>query len=271
MIKSKRPSNGYGKVKHEPIISSTAKEDEADVEWEMRPGGMLVQKRTEKNEAPAHNLRVRIAYGALRYEISVNSQATFGELKKLVTAETGLEPGEQRVAFRGKERQNGEYLDICGVRDRSKVVVTEDPASIERRYIQMRKSAAVHKSLRAISDISMEIDKLAEQVGAMEKSVASGNRVPELQITTLIEVLMRQAVKLDAMAAEGEASSRKIIQSKRVQKCVEALDMVKMSNGKVEKPPAPAPVVVATTKWEIFDPPDLNPPPPAASSWELFD
>lgn len=44
-----------------------------------------------------------------------------------------------------------------------------------------------------------------------------------------------------------------------MQKCVETLDALKISNAKV-KP------VIVTTKWETFDP-----PPVALSQWELFD
>lgn len=62
--------------------SSTSKDEE--IEWEMRPGGMLVQKRTEKSDSLAPNLLIRVAYGALRYEISVNSQATFGMIDRSV-------------------------------------------------------------------------------------------------------------------------------------------------------------------------------------------
>jgi hypothetical protein len=40
----------------------------------------------------------------------------------------------------------------------------EDPSSIERRYIEMRKNARIQTAYRAISDVSMEVDKLAEQV-----------------------------------------------------------------------------------------------------------
>jgi hypothetical protein len=87
-----------------------------------------------------------------------------GEVKKLLTAETGLQPDEQRVIFRGKERENGEYLDMCGVKDRSKVILMQDPSSIERRVIQMRRNAKIQSAHRAISDVSMEVDKLAEQV-----------------------------------------------------------------------------------------------------------
>lgn len=85
-------------------------------------------------------------------------------MKKLLTAETGLQPDEQRVIFRGKERENGEYLDTCGVKDRSKVILMEDPSSIERRVIEMRRNAKIRSAHRAISDVSMEVDKLADQV-----------------------------------------------------------------------------------------------------------
>lgn len=64
--------------------SSTTATAEEKIEWEMRPGGMLVQKRTAKSDIPAPDFRIRIAYGTFRYEISVNSQATFGNLSFLL-------------------------------------------------------------------------------------------------------------------------------------------------------------------------------------------
>ena len=87
-----------------------------------------------------------------------------GEVKKRLTAETGLQAGEQRVIFKGKERENGEYLDMCGIRDRSNVILMEDPASIERRFIEMRRNAKIQRAHQAINDVSMELDKLADQV-----------------------------------------------------------------------------------------------------------
>ena len=85
-------------------------------------------------------------------------------MKKLLTAETGLQPSEQKLIFRGKERENSEYLDTCGVKDRSKVILIEDPSSIQRRFIEMRKNARIQTAHRAISDVSMEVDNYAEQV-----------------------------------------------------------------------------------------------------------
>ncbi|KAK6154841.1 hypothetical protein DH2020_009089 [Rehmannia glutinosa] len=193
----------------ETTTSSSPKEEEVD--WEMRPSGMLVQKRSENSGVVATpNLRIRVAYGALRYQISANSQSTFGELKKLLTAETGLQPGEQRLIFRGKERENGEYLDRCGVKDRSKVVLIDDPESKERRMIEMRRNAKIQAIHRLIDDVTMEVDRLAEQ---------------------------------------GE----------RVQRCVETLDLLKVSNAKQKVP------LVMSTKWETFD------HSPASTHWELFD
>ncbi|KAI3466853.1 hypothetical protein Pfo_023516 [Paulownia fortunei] len=242
----------------ETTTSSTPKEEE--VEWEMRPGGMLVQKRSENSGViVSPNLRIRVAYGVLRYQISANSLSTFGELKKLLTAETGLQPGEQRLIFRGKERENGDYLDTCGVKDRSKVILIDDPESKERRLIEMRRNEKIQATHRMIDDVSMEVDRLAEQICVIEKSIANGNKVAELQITTLIEMLMRQAVKLDSIPAEGDACAKKDSQGKKVQKCVETLDVLKVSNAKEKVP------LAATTKWETFD------YSPAATQWELFD
>lgn len=81
-----------------------------------------------------------------------------------MAAETGLKATEQKVLYRGKERENGEYLEACGVKDRSKMVVVEDPASIERRYIETTRNAKINTAHRAISHVSMDLDKLADQV-----------------------------------------------------------------------------------------------------------
>lgn len=82
----------------------------------------------------------------------------------MLTAETGLEAAEQKLIYRGKERENGEYLEGCGVKNKSKMVLVEDPASIERRYIETKRNAKIQAAHRAISDVSIEVHKLAEQV-----------------------------------------------------------------------------------------------------------
>ncbi|KAJ9558033.1 hypothetical protein OSB04_012647 [Centaurea solstitialis] len=201
--------------------TSTTKQPEPEpvpeevIKWETRPGGMLVQKRDEvtiATDAASDLLLIRVSYAALRFHISIHSRATFGDLKKLLAGESGLEPGDQLLEFRGKERGNGEFLDRCGIKHRSKVILTENPHSKERRLVQMRLHAKIQAAHRAIFDVAVVVDSLADQVCAIEKSIQNGNKVAEVQMTTLVELLMRQAVKLDAITAHGDASAEKILQ-----------------------------------------------------------
>lgn len=51
-------------------------------EWEMRPGGMLVQKRnsdTSSTNVSVPTIRVRVKYGSVYHEVYISSQASFGK------------------------------------------------------------------------------------------------------------------------------------------------------------------------------------------------
>jgi hypothetical protein len=144
--------------------------------------------------------------------LSVKLSVVTGVVKKIMSDETGLKAEEQRVIYKGKERENGEYLDVCGVKDKSKLVLIQDASSIERRFIQMRINAKIQTANRAINNVSLQLDQLAEQVSAIEKSISDGVKVPEVQIITLIEMLMKQAIRLESISAEGDASAQKILQ-----------------------------------------------------------
>jgi L,D-peptidoglycan transpeptidase YkuD (ErfK/YbiS/YcfS/YnhG family) len=77
-FKMMKKLNTYGGSSRTRETTSSHTREEEKSEWEMRPGGMLVQKRTGKPDTPVASLRLRIAYGALRYDIYVSSMATFG-------------------------------------------------------------------------------------------------------------------------------------------------------------------------------------------------
>lgn len=211
-----------------------------DNEWEVRPGGMLVQKRDpneEQNRIPPPTIRVRVKYGSIYHEISINSQATFGELKKMLTGPTGLHHEDQKIMYKDKERSSKTFLDVVGVKDRSKMVVMEDPISQEKRYIEMRKNAKMEKAAKSISEISLEVDRLAGQVSALESVISKGGKVAEKTMLNLIELLMNQLLKLDGIVAEGDVKLQRKMQVKRVQKYVEALDVLKVKNSMAEQPP----------------------------------
>ncbi|KAI5014564.1 BAG family molecular chaperone regulator 3-like [Hordeum vulgare subsp. vulgare] len=97
-----------------------------EIEWEVRPGGMLVQRRDGRGDAEV--ITVRVATGYSWHEVSIGATCTFGELKVVVSMVTGLEPREQRLLFRGKEREDSDHLHMVGVRDKDKVLLLEDPA-----------------------------------------------------------------------------------------------------------------------------------------------
>jgi hypothetical protein len=201
-------------------------------EWEVRPGGMLVQKRTDldQNRIPPPTIRVRVKYGSIYHELNISSQATFGELKKMLTGPTGLHHEDQKLMYKDKERDSKQFLDITGVKDRSKMVLVEDPISQEKRYLEMKKTAKMEKASKAISDISFDVDRLAGQVAALESVTSKGVKVEEKTVLNLIELLMNQLIKLDAIVADGDVKLQRKMQVKRVQKYVEILDVLKVKN-----------------------------------------
>lgn len=201
-------------------------------EWELRPSGMLVQKRNldSENRRPPPTIRVRVKYRSVNHEINISSQATFGELKKMLSGPTGLHHDDQKLLYKDKERENKTFLDIAGVKDKSKIVLIEDPISQEKRYLEMRKNAKVEKAAKTISDISLEVDRLARQVSALESVVSKGGKVVEKDVINLTELLMNQLLQLDGIIAEGDIKLQRKNQVRKVQKCVETLDVLKIKN-----------------------------------------
>ncbi|KAJ4950287.1 hypothetical protein NE237_027119 [Protea cynaroides] len=201
-------------------------------DWELRPGGMLVQKRNPDSDGAsvAPTIRVKVKYGSSYHEIYVNSEATFGELKKLLAAPTGLHHDDQKLLFKDKERDSNAYLDNVGVKDGSKLVLVEDAISREKRYLELRKNAKIEKASKSISEISLEVDKLAAQVSALESVLSKGGKVAETDMLNLIELLMNQLIKLDGITVDGDVKMQRRLQVKRVQKYVETLDLLKIRN-----------------------------------------
>ncbi|CAD6235438.1 unnamed protein product [Miscanthus lutarioriparius] len=105
------------------------------IEWEVRPGGMLVQKRRspEEGAAAVEYILVRVSTGWQWHDVSIDATATFGDLKVMLSLVTGLWPREQRLLYRGKERDDCEHLHMVGVQDKDKVLLLEDPAIKERK------------------------------------------------------------------------------------------------------------------------------------------
>ncbi|KAK8957917.1 BAG family molecular chaperone regulator 1 [Platanthera zijinensis] len=276
------PLKAFSPVKDTPatIPAETPMEDPAKdpAKWEVRPCGMLVQKRSAadgRDVAPVPVIRLRVKHASNHHEVYISSQATFGELRKLLAERTGIHPLDQKILFKDKERDSSAYLDTSGVKDRSKLVVVEDSAAQARRFLEMRRTAKLEKDVKFIFQISLDVDKLASQVSALEGVISKGGKVADTEVLRLTELLMNELIKLDGVTADGDVKLQRRMQVKRVQKYVETLDVIKLKNAnpnavepaqqqKQKKPPPPPPTasaaappqpdsVIVTTKWETFD------------------
>ncbi|KAK7338529.1 hypothetical protein VNO77_19142 [Canavalia gladiata] len=121
-----------------------------EIQWELRPGGMLVQKRDSNQSAGEGMITIIVSTVSHSHEISIQATSTFGELKMVLSLVTSLEPGEQRLLFKGKERDDNEYLHMVGVRDKNKVLLLEDPAIKEKKQLGLR-DQPINNPCRTIS------------------------------------------------------------------------------------------------------------------------
>ncbi|KAK9986165.1 hypothetical protein SO802_031116 [Lithocarpus litseifolius] len=278
------------KSSNQKLTASSHVEENGEIEWEMRPGGMLVQKRDDvvvddDASAPAAavaestggpTIKVTVCHGPAHHVLHVPAHSTFGDIKNAVVQKTGLEAKDQRLLFRGKEKEDEEHLHIAGVKDRSKILLLENPASKERKLEEIRKNNEISKACEAVKGVRAEVDKLSERVAALEGAVNGGTKVEEKEFVVLTELLMRQLLKLDGIEAEGEAKMQRKAEVRRVQNFVEKLDSLKARNSNPNINNSNA--VSVTTKWETFDSGvgSLNAPTSSSSAkvtedWEKFD
>ncbi|CAL9002868.1 unnamed protein product [Prunus brigantina] len=278
-----------------------------EIDWEMRPGGMLVQRREDGDDASAASasassrgpmIKIDVVHGPAhqaQYELFVPAHSTFGDVKIHLAKKTGLEPSAQKLFFRGKEKEDEEQLHIAGVKDNSKVLLMEDRKPEEKKVEELKESNAgevgdnsnadeigvnssdMSKAFQAIAEVRAEVDKLSDRVAALEVAVGGGTKVSDKEFAISTELLMRQLLKLDGIKAEGEAKMQRKAEVRRVQHFVDALDTLKVRNSNPFNNSSNAASV--TTKWETFDSGVgcLSAPTPMPSStevnqdWEHFD
>ncbi|KAF1890223.1 hypothetical protein Lal_00025556 [Lupinus albus] len=215
-----------------------------------------------------------------------------GHVKSVLTSETGLEPKEQRLLFKGKEKEDEECLHMVGVKHMSKIVLFEDPSSKERKLEEMQRSEEyILKACEAISVIKSEVDKLYQKVVLnLETTINGGTKVEDKEFVMLTELLMVQLLKLDSIVANGEAKVQRRVEVSnifvsrygptvdRVQNYAETIDNLKARNSATLSNASNNDVSVIT-KWKAFDlgVESLNSPTPFQLStiitqdWELFE
>ncbi|CAI9301561.1 unnamed protein product [Lactuca saligna] len=231
----------------------------------------------EVEHTGASNIKVQVSYGSNNFDVFVLPQSTFGDLKREIAKATGLEPEAQNLLFRGKEKDENERLDMAGVKDNAKVIVTEnsptkdkdkDKDKEEEEHEEKEEENVekveeevkeISKGVEAVSLVRKENDEFAEQVGSLEAVVCSGTQVSDKDFLFLTEMLMRQLLKLDGIDAQGEGRIQRKLEVRRVQGLVETLDDLKVKNSNPNPNPNPssnvpeASATKATQEWEVFE------------------
>ncbi|CAN1186237.1 BAG family molecular chaperone regulator 1 [Linum perenne] len=237
-------------------IMKSLRKDEIE-ELEIRPGGMLVQKRDPDSEPNSLTfpvvpmIRVKVKFGSSYHR----------ELKKLLTEVTGVHHQDQKLMYKKKEKDSRMYLDIERVKDGSKIVLIDDITSREKRCLEMIKSSRLQKVSKSIEQITTEVDTLVHKVTSLEATSSRGGIVAEIDIDDLTEALMSRLVELDEiLVVDGTLKLQKTTQERRIQKYIESLDVLKsevsssklpMKQRKVAEKHSEAAVI--TAKWETFD------------------
>ncbi|ONK77076.1 uncharacterized protein A4U43_C02F2860 [Asparagus officinalis] len=179
------------------------------------------------------------------------------QILRILAQKTGLKPQEQRLFFRGKEKDNEEYLHISGVKEMSKIMLLENPEAKEQKAEEMKRleenkeDRRMSKASEAVVLVRSEVDNLCEKATALESAVLGGTKVDEKEFLMLTELLMVQLLKLDRIEAEGEAKIQRRTEVCRIQSLVDTLDALKDGNSNPFSNRSNATSV--TTQWETFE------------------
>ncbi|KAK6152534.1 hypothetical protein DH2020_015169 [Rehmannia glutinosa] len=179
-----------------------------------------------------------------------------GYLKYFISQKIGLRPEMHKLFFRGTEKEDNEDLQTAGVKDNSEVLLMEDKASEQVSPDEVEETCVVSKGEEVVAEIRKEVDKLAQQVSALQADVDRGTKVDDKEIVCLTEMLMRQLLKLDGIEAEGEGKVQRKMEVRRVQSIVETLDVLKSRNSNAFSNTRKS--LSVNTQWEAL--PNYNVP-----------
>ncbi|KAL0333176.1 UNVERIFIED_CONTAM: BAG family molecular chaperone regulator 4 [Sesamum angustifolium] len=199
-------------------------------------------------QVPA-TINISVSHGLKQCEVAVPSNSTFGYLKSVIAQKLGLKPEMYKLFF----RVHGKW---------------------QKAPEEVQETCVISKGSEAVAEVRKEVDKLEQQVLALQVVVDSGKKVDGKEIIYLTEMLMRQLLKLDGIEAEGEGEFREKWRFvffphpvRRVQSLVDTLDVLKSSNSNafnnIHK------TVSSTTQREAFNP-DCGSVRSVTSLWETL-
>jgi hypothetical protein len=89
----------------------------------------------------------------------------------MMSAKTGLHHEDQKLVYKDRERDSKAFLDMAGVKDKSKMLLLEDPDAQAKRLLEQRRAEKAHRAAKHISRVSLDVDKLATKVYSSARAV----------------------------------------------------------------------------------------------------
>lgn len=86
------------------------------------------------------------------------------DLRSAVAEKLGLKLETHKLLFRGKEKEDDEFLEPAGVKENSKVLLVEDTPCEPEIHEEVKETSVPSKGGEAVAQVKKEVDKLAEQV-----------------------------------------------------------------------------------------------------------
>ncbi|KAL8120118.1 hypothetical protein AgCh_017301 [Apium graveolens] len=183
-------------------------------------------------------IKIKVSFGSDKLDLSVPSHLTFGNLKEVIAEKIGLEPNAQRLFFRGIEKEDQVRLKRAGLKNNSKLLLKEKSASnVKVREVSASndkmeevKETQISKGSELVAEVKGDVDKLAQQLGALKKIICEGHKVLQKDLIFIVEMLERQLLKLDGIKAEGDGKVLRKMEVQRVQSLLDTADELKTRN-----------------------------------------
>ncbi|KAG8374441.1 hypothetical protein BUALT_Bualt11G0132200 [Buddleja alternifolia] len=125
------------------------------------------------DQKPA-TITINVSHGLDKYEVAVPSNSTFGYLKSVIAQKIGLEPETHKHLFRDEEKEDDENLQTLDVNDNSELLLVEDATRGEKIPEEIHETFVISKGQEDVAQIRQEVDKLEQQVYALQGVVDSG-------------------------------------------------------------------------------------------------
>lgn len=96
-----------------------------------------------------------------------------GDLKSIIVQRTGLKPETCKLLFRGKEKDDDEFLQTAGLKNNCKVLllVVEDTTCTENVPEEVKEPIVISQGEAEVAEVRRQVDNLADQVDTDRKSV----------------------------------------------------------------------------------------------------